>query len=650
MRSIVLLLAVAALAGCTAAENTAEKVAEDAPVVANVLLTPDARDVHSYAIPAEARVTHVALDLTADFDRKVMRGAAELDVQAAEGAEKIVLDTRDLKIAQVTNGEGQPLPYQLGKSDPIHGAPLTVQLNGANKIRIAYESAPGAAALQWLEPSQTAGKKHPYLFSQGQAILNRSWIPTQDSPGIRQTWEARITVPKGLTAVMSGEAQSALGEDAPEAFGGKGGRTFTYEMNKPVAPYLIALAVGDLRFQALGPRTGVWSEPSTLEAAATEFAELEKFVEAAEALYGPYRWGRYDVLVLPPSFPFGGMENPRLTFATPTVIAGDKSLVSLIAHELAHSWSGNLVTNATWNDFWLNEGFTSYFENRIMEAMYGKRRAAMEADLAWTAMQEAVEEVGGPASPDTQLHLNLTADRDPDAGMTQIAYDKGATFLRTIEQAVGRNRFDAYLRGYFDRHAFQPQTSAGFLRDIREHLIKGDQALEQRLQLDRWVYQPGIPENAVHVRSDAFPAMDKAAKAFAETGDIGAVPTDRVTQETVRFLNQLPRELPAERLAALDEAFGFNKSGNSEVRFAWLMLAISSRYPPALESADAFLNSMGRRKFVAPLFEALMAEGEWGQAAAKRIYAEARPGYHSVTTGTVDGIVGWDAESSAGGA
>jgi len=636
MRLISILLAATALASCSAAENVAENVTADPSTVANVLTTPDARDVHSYAIPAEARVTHVALDLTADFTRKVMRGTATLDVQAAAGAKKIVLDTRDLKIAGITDQDGKALPFQVGKSDPVHGAPLTVQLNGARKLRITYESAPGAAALQWLEPSQTAGKKQPYLFSQGQAILNRSWIPTQDSPGIRQTWAARITVPEGLTAVMSGEAQTVLGEAADG-----GGRTFTYEMNQPVAPYLIALAVGDLRFQALGPRTGIWSEPSRLEASAKEFGELEKFVEAAEALYGPYRWGRYDVLVLPPSFPFGGMENPRLTFATPTVVAGDRSLVSLIAHELAHSWSGNLVTNATWNDFWLNEGFTSYFENRIMESMYGKRRAAMEADLAWTTMEDAVKEVGGPASPDTQLHLNLAFDRDPDAGMTQIAYDKGATFLRTIEQAVGRDRFDEYLRGYFDRHAFQPQTSAGFLRDIREHLIKGDTALEQRLQLDRWVYQPGIPENAVHVRSDAFPAMDKAAKEFAETGNITAVPTERVTQETVRFLNQLPRGLSAERLTALDEAFRFNTSGNSEVRFAWLMLATSSRYPPALESADAFLNSMGRRKFVAPLFTALMAQGAWGQTAARRIYARARPGYHSVTTGTVDGIVGW---------
>ena len=374
-----------------------------------------------------------------------------------------------------------------------------------------------------------------------------------------------------------------------------------------------------------------------LDRAAHEFAETERFVAAAEAIGGPYRWGRYDVLVLPPSFPFGGMENPTLTFATPTVIAGDRSLVSLLAHELAHSWSGNLVTNATWDDFWLNEGFTSYFENRIMERMYGKRRADMEADLSWTDMENAVAQVGGPASPDTRLHLSLPATRDPDDGMTQVAYDKGAAFLRTIEATVGRPRFDAYLRGYFDRHAFRPQTSAGFLADLSGHLLRGDEAA--RIGVDAWVYGTGVPANAVHVRSDAFPAIDAAARAFAAGGAVAAVPGDVTTQERVRFITQLPRTLPPERLAALDRRFGWTGSGNAEVRFAWLQLALAGRYPPAEASAEAFLLAQGRRKFVLPLFRQMMQGGEWGWGLATRIYALARPGYHAVTRDSVDRLM-----------
>ena len=621
-------MSVAALAMLLAAQTPNPTAA---PAVAPILTTPDARDVHSFARPLEARVSHVSLNLYADFDTHVIRGVATLSVDAKPDAKQLVVDDNGLRIVTVTDAQNRPLPYTVGQADEVHGAPLTITLNGNRTVKIAYASAPGAKALQWLSPEQTAGKKQPYLFSQGEAILNRSWIPTQDSPGIRQTWDATVNAPCALTVVMSGERTA----ETPC----EGGRhTASYRMDKPVAPYLIALAIGDLKFKPLSANTGIWTEPAMLDKSAWEFAGLDKFVTAAEGLYGPYRWGRYDVLVLPPSFPFGGMENPMLTFATPTVLAGDRSLVSLIAHELAHSWSGNLVTNATRDDFWLNEGFTSYFENRIMESMYGKRRAAMEADLAWTDMQNAVKEAGGPESPDTKLHLDLDAKRDPDDGMTQIAYDKGATFLRTIESVVGRPRWDAYLRGYFDRHAFQPQTSAGFLADLKANLLKPGEA--EKIGVDQWVYQPGIPANAVHVRSDAFPAIDAAAKVFATGGPVSAVPDKVTTQEYVRFLDQLPRQLPARRLATLDGRFHWNETGNSEIRFAWLRLALANRYPPAEASAEQFLTSQGRRKFVAPLFQQLQGQGEWGQALAKRIYDKARPGYHSVTQVTVDRLLG----------
>ncbi len=619
-------MSLAALAMLLAAQSPAA-----APQVAPVLTSADARDVHSYARPLEARVTHVSLNLYADFDSHVMRGIATLSVDAKPDAKTLVVDDNGLRIVAVTDAQNRPLPYSIGAVDKVHGAPLTITLNGQRTVKIAYASVPGAKALQWLSPEQTAGKKQPYLFSQGEAILNRSWIPTQDSPGIRQTWDATINAPCALTVVMSGERTGETPCD-------DGRHTASYRMDKPVAPYLIALAIGDLKFKPLSAHTGIWTEPAMLDKSAWEFAGLDKFVSAAEGLYGPYRWGRYDVLVLPPSFPFGGMENPTLTFATPTVLAGDRSLVSLIAHELAHSWSGNLVTNATWDDFWLNEGFTSYFENRIMESMYGKRRAAMEADLAWTDMMNAVKEAGGPQSPDTKLHLDLNAARDPDDGMTQIAYDKGATFLRTIESVVGRPRWDAYLRSYFDRHAFQPQTSAGFLADLKANLLKPGEA--EKIGVDQWVYQPGVPANAVHVRSDAFPAIDAAAKAFAAGGPVSAVPDKVTTQEYVRFLDQLPRQLSTERLAALDGRFHWNETGNSEIRFAWLRLALANRYQPAEASAEQFLTSQGRRKFVAPLFQQLQGQGEWGKALAARIYDKARSGYHSVTQVTVDRLLG----------
>ncbi len=609
--------------------NASNEQSAETPAIAPILTGADAVDSATYAKPLEARVYHVALDLGVDFGAKRLGGTATLDIERKADANEIILDSKGLEIASVSDGDGQPLEYRLGEADETKGAPLTIALRPDTKrLVIKYKSAAGAEALQWLTPEQTAGKRHPYLFSQGQAILNRSWIPTQDSPGIRQSWEARIRVPAPLTAVMSAPRSAK-----PLTQGGE--TVFAFKMDKPVAPYLIAIAVGDLSFKPLGPRSGVWTEPAMLDAAAAELADTEKMIDAAEKLYGPYRWGRYDLLVLPPSFPYGGMENPTLTFLTPTFIAGDKSLVGLVAHELAHSWSGNLVTNATWADSWLNEGFTSYFENRIMEAIYGERRAQQEAALSFDEITKAFEEAGANA-PVTRLHLPPEED-SPDGGASGIIYDKGAVFLRTIEQIVGREKWDAYLRSYFDRHAFQPMTSALFLADLRKNLVKDDKALEARLQLDRWVYQPGLPDNVARPDPAAFAAGDKAVRDFAG----GSAPDTNAwaawtTAERLRFVNQLPRQLPKERLDALERSFGLNRIGNNEVRFAWLDLAIANRYQPAVPSIEQFVSSQGRRKFVKPLIEALAKDAQWGRPIAARVYAKARPLYHPITTRDLD--------------
>jgi len=606
-----------------------------------------ARDIHSHARPEIARVGHVSLNLTADFERKVLSGSALLTVSGEPGATEVVLDAKNLDIQSASLADGTPLLVTQGMDDAILGHSLTISgfpaFRGAGDLRrvlIRYSTRPDAAALQWLTPQQTAGGRLPYLFSQGQAILTRTWIPTQDSPGIRQTWDATITTPANLKAVMAAEMVTPEGEAAE---GGQ--RAWRFRMDNPVPPYLIALAVGDVAFQGIDERTGVWTEPSKLRAAQDELIPTAEMVDKAEALYGPYRWGRYDVLVLPPSFPFGGMENPRLTFATPTIIAGDKSLVSLVAHELAHSWSGNLVTNATWADFWLNEGFTVYFENRIMEAVYGRDRAMQEQVLGYRDLQNTIAEL--PAA-DTRLKIDL-AGRDPDDGLTDIAYEKGALFLRTIERIVGRERFDAWLRGYFDRNAFKPMTTELFLADIREHLVRGDQGLEAQLMMDAWIYQPGLPSNAVAPTSTAFQPVDAAAQAFfVRKGRASAIPwSGWNTQQRQRFLGWRPEGGPAgadwltrAQLQDLERTLDLSNEGNAEVLFAWLQVALQHRYEPAVATAERFLTTQGRRKFVLPLFTTLWNEGEWGKAHARRIYAKARPLYHPVTSNSVDAVVG----------
>ena len=564
-----------------------------------------------------------------------MTGTARLSIQRAASADSIILDVRDLTINRVTDGQGNSLGHVVGATQKFTGSPLAIALRPTTStIVIEYQTSPDAAAVQWLSPEQTAGKRLPFLFTQGQAILTRTWVPTQDSPGIRQTYDATIHVPQGMVAVMSAEQVGAAGQrDA------RGLAAYRFRMPHPIPPYLIALAVGDISFRSIGARTGVYAEPSVVDRAASEFAEVDQMIAAAERLYGPYRWGRYDILVLPPSFPFGGMENPTLTFATPTVLAGDRSLVSLIAHELAHSWSGNLVTNATWDDFWLNEGFTTYIENRIMEELRGRPYAEMLSELGRQGMHQAVVDAGGPAGADSRLHLELSG-RDPDEGMTDIAYEKGAAFLQTVESVVGRPRLDAWLRSYFDRFAFQPMSAERMLAFMRERLLTPAEA--QRINLEQWVYQPGIPANIVPVRSAALAKAGEQAEAWKNGGPTSALQTTNwSTHEWLHFLGAFPETTPVSRLGELDRAFRLSSSGNSEILAAWLQIAIRNRYEPAFPALERFLTTQGRRKFLTPLYTAL-SKTDWGRAMAMDIYRRARPTYHSVAVNTIDQVLRWN--------
>ncbi len=589
-----------------------------------------AADVHSYADPGLAVVRHVSLDLTVDFARKSLEGTALLTIERKRG-DTLTLDTRDLTIQKVEIGTDPKTfhdsKWNLHPADPILGAKLEITVpDGTKYVRIAYKTSPAASALQWLDPALTAGKRQPFLFSQSEAIHARSWIPLQDSPGVRVTYDATIRVPEGLVAVMSAD-RLPQGDDKS---------VFRFEMKQAIPSYLIALAVGDLAFRPIGPRTGVFAEPSVVEKAAWEFAETEAMVEAVEKRFGPYRWGRYDILVLPPSFPYGGMENPKLTFATPTVIAGDRSLVSLIAHELAHSWSGNLVTNATWRDFWLNEGFTTYLERRIIEDLHGKPRAIIEAVLGLEELKETLRTL---KPPDQVLHIDLTG-RDPDDGMNQVPYEKGALFLATLERTFGREAFDRFLKAYFERHAFTSITTADLVTDLGTDLFPTNPQAAGRIDLAAWLDSPGLSAGFTPPVSSRLAAVDATAKAFAAGLRARDLDTSGwSTQEWLRFLHDMPAKLSPAQMAELDAAFGFTKRGNAEIAEQWLLIAIRNAYEPANGRLEEFLTTIGRRKFVLPLFKELV-KAEGGKERARAIYAKARPNYHPITVESVDKVVG----------
>lgn len=586
----------------------------------------DPKDTHSYAQPEQALTTHLSLNLEVDFEQKKLAGFARFNI-SNNGADVIYFDTKNLNIQKVTLGTDEsPTTFQLGEEQPFLGTALEVAITPSTElVTIYYETTPdGAAALDWLEPIQTADKKHPFLFTQGQAILTRTWIPCQDSPGIRISYDAKITVPNDLMAVMSASNPQEKNESG----------VYNFKMEQPIPPYLLALAVGDLKFAPIGERTGVYAEPSVVEAAAYEFADMEKMLEAAEDLYGPYLWDRYDVIVLPPSFPFGGMENPRLTFATPTIIAGDRSLTALIAHELAHSWSGNLVTNATWDDFWLNEGFTVYFERRIMEAVYGKDYADMLALLGYQDLQADVEDLG-PQSEDTHLKLDLEG-RDPDDGMTDIAYEKGAFFLQMLEEKAGREKFDAFLKQYFETHKFQTIDTEKFVAYLKANLI---QPLQLEVNLDEWIYGPGIPTNIPKVQSTRFEQVNAQIEAFQSGADIGSLETkDWSPHEWLHFIRAIPEETSKARMAALDAAFGLSQSGNSEILMAWMERSIRTGYSEVnIDVIEAFLIKVGRRKFLTPLYRALIETGQIERA--RSIYEKAKANYHAVSRGTIEALL-----------
>jgi aminopeptidase N len=583
-------------------------------------------DPHSFT--QEARVNHLDLDLEVHFEEKKISGTADYTVES-NGADKLYLDIDGVDIRKVSwkSPEGiRDLKFSLSAEEEFLGQALIIDLpKTAKKITVDYSTREGAKALQWLDAQQTAGKQFPFLFTQSQAILARTWMPVQDGPGFRFSYKAKVKVPQGMMALMSASNPTAVSPDG----------IYTFEMNQAVPAYLMAMSVGKLEFRSLGDRTGIYAEAELIDKAAYEFAKTEDMLEAAEKIYGPYSWERYDMIVLPPSFPFGGMENPRLTFVTPTILAGDRSLTALIAHELAHSWSGNLVTNATWDDFWLNEGFTVYFERRIMEEISDVPYANMLALLGHQDLVSEVDDLGNE-SEDTHLKLHLEG-RNPDDGMTDIAYEKGYFLLRLIEEHVGRNKFDAFLKAYFKNNAFKTMTTESFLSLLKKDLL--DEKSFKDLRIEEWVYGAGIPDNCPKVVSDKFELVEAELKKFIKNGDATKIDSKNWTShEWLHFIRHINDKIDLKKMKSLDAAFNFTNSGNAEIQAAWFEHTIEKGYSSADASVEEFLVRVGRRKFLMPLYKSLLKADPSG-AKAKAIYKKARANYHAVSQESIDELL-----------
>ncbi len=582
-------------------------------------------DPHSWTRDDQPATRHLDFDLVVDFEKRRIAGRAILCFHEP-GSGPLDLDARGLEISAVTDPDGRDLEWSIAETDPVRGDRLRVDLpEGTPRILIDYATGPGAPALGWLEPAQTAGE-HPFMFSQCQPIHARSMFPCQDTPRYRISYAGRIQVPDPLRAVMSAKSTGSIpGRDPGTTY-------WTFEMTQPIPTYLLALAVGRLEKARLGDRSVVYAEPETLESAAWEFQGVDAMLQKAESLFGPYEWERFDLLVMPPSFPYGGMENPRLTFLTPTLIAGDRSLVNVVAHELAHSWTGNLVTNATMNDFWLNEGFTVWAESRILEALHGEQYAAMQAAIRRNGLQVNLEQFG-PGSPYTRLRNDL-AGIDPDEIYSLVPYVKGFMLVTLLERHVGRETFDAFLRRYIDRFRFQSITTDEFIAFIDAELPGALDAVEGR----KWIDEPDIPANEPRFASARLDAVN----ALAAGWDRGERPQPDAAREWSPaewqiYLQALPRNLPDAECRWLDETFGLNASGNNEILVAWLTIAAGSAYEPAFARIRDVLSTVGRMKYLKPLYAALLGN-EKTRPLASEIFADVRESYHPLSVGSIEGM------------
>jgi leukotriene-A4 hydrolase len=577
-------------------------------------------DPHSYNDSTQPETE--TLDWKARVDFRTRRLHAEATLTLKEpSAGPLDLDTRDLDIRAVVDAQGRPLPYILSPPEPILGSRLRIELPaGLKQVTVRYRTSPEASALQWLSPSQTAGGQQPFLFSQCQAIHARSVVPLQDTPRIRIRYRASLRVPKQLKSVMAASfvGREEHGVEAEEH----------YEMPQPVPPYLLAFAVGSLTSKELGPRSRVWAEPEALEDAADEFAGVDDMLKAAESLFGPYDWERFDLLLMPPSFPYGGMENPRLTFLTPTLIAGDKSLVNVVAHELAHSWTGNLVTNASAEHFWLNEGFTVFAERRILEALAGQEVAALHAALGRRSLEEAMHHF--------RAHPQLTALRthlsgvDPDEAFSQIPYEKGYLLLRALEDAVGRPAFDGFLRRYLARYRFQALTTEEFVR-FTEAELPGALA---KVDADAYLHQPGVPDSAPRPHSARLESLEKLRGKVPGPEEV----KDWTPTEWQLFLESMPTDTPRDIFRKLDEEYALTASRNSEVLVAWLVASLRAGYDAPLRRAEEFLGEVGRMKYLKPLYSVL-ASSRAHRPVARAAFEKHGARYHPIARQGVELIL-----------
>jgi aminopeptidase N len=591
-------------------------------------MTP--HDPTSYSDLTQGKIKHIDFYIQVDFDSRTLDIEATYQMDAPVHG-FLYLDTFKIEIKEA-HVNGRSLEWEFDAHDETKGERLHLKgFEGDASFTLKVKTSPEARALQWMKASQTAGGKHPFLFSQCQANNARSIFPCQDTPSVRFTYSAEVEVPKELTAVMAAEQAKvpALSRSKDREESGM----FIFNMPQPIPSYLFAIAVANLTSREFGPLTGIYAEPEVIDAAAWEFAETEKTLIEAEKLLGPYLWGRYDLLVLPPSFPFGGMENPRLTFLTPTAITGTRGQASLVTHELAHAWTGNLVTNATWQDFWLNEGWTTYAETRITEILEGRDVTDLNAVYDERRIMEAINLVGAD-SPFTRLKVPSDAG-EGDTFTAGIPYVKGSFFLKECEYAVGRERFDEFIQKYMKRFQFQSLTTEEFLEFLNAELPD----VFEKVDVQTWVYKPGMPEAWHKPQSHLYDEVERVLADFRN----GKLPTKQQAQgwhryQILSFLQGLPNTISVEECKQLEDILELEKRNDDLFLSYFYALATASGYNEVMPRVEQFVEKIGRLLYLMPVARAL-TEADWTRDQARALFERVREKQHPVTVAAIERLL-----------
>ena len=418
-------------------------------IVLFLLKTSFQKEVNTFSNYEIVKQTKIEVNFKVDFTKKIITGKEKIYFEALEDGEVIVLDSKNIEISSIIDSDsGKVLDYIFDDYYKLEsmGVPLKIykEYNQGDKFSIVlnFHTTEEGMAIDWLNPEQTSSKKYPFMYSQGEMILIRELLPIQDTPAIKMPVSVSITVPKPLLGLVAGIYQDEIDNGDTT--------TYFYSLKIPIPSYLIAIAVGDIVVRKISDRVKVYSEREIIDKAAYEFGDTETFLQIAEDYVGPYEWGEYNLLILPPSFPFGGMENPTLTFVTPSIITGDRSLASVVCHELSHSWTGNLVTNQNWADFWLNEGFTMFLERKITERFIDLDMAKLDAMVYFTDLIDDFNTYGESNSL-TSLRPDLLG-RNPDEAFTNVPYEKGFNFLYYLQNITNLRSSNDTFRKFIRRY------------------------------------------------------------------------------------------------------------------------------------------------------------------------------------------------------